>query len=139
MPANVVLLSQAELAQRLQNGQVLNLWRYPLEVQVRAWAGGWDVLVRRELLATGNSWSRGNQRARVYRLLQTLLETLHPLLLSGPTRRPPPTVYHALREYEQCRVLYLNQALGLSEWQPVLSPTRTFPLNGGQWFQFDEE
>lgn len=135
-PANLAVLDEAVVLRKLNAGSPLNLWRYPLEVQLQTWTGGWDVLVRREMLHAPRGFRQHHRRRQLRYLLRDLVASPAPRLLVGPTQKPPVNVSQALREYGSWTTLFVGPALYRTyQWETRLSQrgARVERVNDGLW------
>jgi hypothetical protein len=137
VPANVVPPDQAVAHQRacMEVHEPVYLWRYPLDVQVQLWWGGWDVRIAAPLLE-GTDDRHHQRRNQLRQLLQELVTSLPPLFLVGPARKPPAYAGHALREFDRWTTLYIGPTwYQRFNWEPLLEARRArmTALNGGLW------
>jgi hypothetical protein len=110
------------------------LWRYPLVLHIQLWTAGWDVHIAPEILIEDRCLD--NRRTQLLHLLQRMITSMHPIFLVGPTKSPPISVSHALREYERWDTLFIGNDLQRKfDWKAVLSHRRATIqcLNGGLW------
>lgn len=130
----------AEVRTRMQRHEPVYLWRYPLGLHIQLWTAGWDAYITPEILQPGG-FHRRSQRLHTIHALQELLSYMHPLLMVGPTKQPPISISHALREYERWATLFIGaDLLRKFDWEAALARRQAAVqrLNGGLWVKIPD-